>query len=159
MFDNPAMDLVVVSALFAVISQTVQLVFGNRKETRRVQTAMKEKNKELKELMKKGDQTDKTAVERVQKEMMELSSQTMKNMPKLMIVNMIVFLPLFGLVSHAYQGTKINLFFPLNLVWVQGDWFWFYVMCSFLISMVVNHALNTYDTNKEKKQGTMNNAQ
>ena len=51
MFDNPAASLVVVSALFAVISQAVQLIFGNRKETRRVQKAMKAKNKELKELM------------------------------------------------------------------------------------------------------------
>ncbi len=158
MFDNPAMDLVVVSALFAVISQVVQLVFGNRKETRRTQKAMQEKNKELKELMKKGDQ-NKSEIERVQKEMMELSTSTMKNMPKMMIVNMIVFLPLFGLVSNAYQGTKVNLFFPLNLVWVQGDWFWFYVFCSFLISMVVNHVLNMYDAKKEKKQGTITNAQ
>lgn len=152
------MDLVVISALFAVISQTLQLILGNRKETRRVQKNMKEKNAELKELMKKGESA-KNDVERVQREMMELSTSTMKNMPKLMIVNMIVFLPLFGLVSHAYNGTKINLFFPLNMVWAQGDWFWFYVMCSFLISMVVNHVLNTYDEKKEKKQGTMTNAQ
>ncbi len=158
MFANPAMDLVVISALFAVISQTLQLILGNRKETRRVQKNMKEKNAELKELMKKGESA-KNDVERVQREMMELSTSTMKNMPKLMIVNMIVFLPLFGLVSHAYNGTKINLFFPLNMVWAQGDWFWFYVMCSFLISMVVNHVLNTYDEQKEKKQGTMTNAQ
>lgn len=159
MFDNPAASLVVVSALFAVISQAVQLIFGNRKETRRVQKAMKEKNKELKELMSKGDQTDKSAVERVQKEMMELSTSTMKNMPKLMIVNMIVFLPLFGLVSHAYEGTKVNLFFPLNMIWAQGDWFWFYVLCSLLISLVVNHVLNEYDNHTEKKQGMNKHAQ
>ncbi|MBM3281815.1 MAG: DUF106 domain-containing protein [Candidatus Diapherotrites archaeon] len=151
MFTNPAMDLVVISALFAVISQTVQLVMGNRKETRRIQKNMKEKNAELKELMKKGESA-KNEVERVQREMMELSTSTMKNMPKLMIVNMIVFLPLFGLVSHAYNGTKIELFYPLNMVWAQGDWFWFYVLCSFLISMVVNHVLNTYDNHLEKKQ-------
>lgn len=158
MFENPAMQLVLISAAFAVITQVVQLVFGNRKEMRRVQKAMKVKNAEFKELMKKGDQADKNEVERVQKEMLDLSTQTMKTMPKLMIVNMVVFLPLFGLVSSAYDGTKINLFFPLNLVWAQGDWFWFYVLCSFLISMVVNHALNMYDEKNEKKQGTMNNA-
>lgn len=158
MFENPAMQLVLISAAFAVITQVVQLVFGNRKEMRRVQKAMKVKNAEFKELMKKGDQADKNEVERVQKEMLDLSTQTMKTMPKLMIVNMVVFLPLFGLVSSAYDGTKINLFFPLNLVWAQGDWFWFYVLCSFLISMVVNHALNMYDERNEKKQGTMNNA-
>lgn len=158
MFENPAMQLVLISAAFAVITQVVQLVFGNRKEMRRVQKAMKAKNAEFKELMKKGDQADKNEVERVQKEMLDLSTQTMKSMPKLMIVNMVVFLPLFGLVSSAYDGTKVNLFFPLNLVWAQGDWFWFYVLCSFLISMVVNHALNMYDEKNEKKQGTMNNA-
>lgn len=151
MFANPAMDLVVISALFAVISQTVQLVMGNRKETRRIQKNMREKNAELKELMKKGESA-KNDVERVQREMMELSTSTMKNMPKLMIVNMIVFLPLFGLVSHAYNGIKVELFFPLNMVWAQGEWFWFYVLCSFLISMVVNHVLNTYDNHIEKKQ-------
>lgn len=159
MFENPAMQLVLISAAFAVITQVVQLVFGNRKEMRRVQKAMKVKNAEFKELMKKGDQADKNEVERVQKEMLDLSTQTMKTMPKLMIVNMVVFLPLFGLVSSAYDGTKVNLFFPLNLVWAQGDWFWFYVLCSFLISMVVNHVLNMYDEKNEKKQGTMNNAQ
>lgn len=158
MFENPAMQLVLISAAFAVITQIVQLVFGNRKEMRRVQKTMKAKNAEFKELMKKGDQADKNEVERVQKEMLDLSTQTVKSMPKLMIVNMVVFLPLFGLVSSAYDGTKVNLFFPLNLVWAQGDWFWFYVLCSFLISMVVNHVMNMYDEKNEKKQGTMNNA-
>ncbi len=157
MFENPAIQLVLVSALFAVISQTVQLIFGNRKEMRHIQKSMKEKNKEWKELMKKGDAADKQSLERVQGEMMSLSKESMKRMPKLMIVNMLVFLPLFAFVSNAYQGTQVALFFPLNLIWAQGDWFWFYVLCSFIISMVVNHVLNTYDTHHEKKNvsGTM----
>ena len=160
MFENPAIQMVLVSAIFAVISQVVQLVVGKRHEMRKTQKAMREKNKEFKELMKKGE-SHKTETERVQREMLDLSTQSMKNMPKLMIVNMIVFLPLFGYVSQAYEGTKVPLFFPLNLVWgAQGDWFWFYVLCSFLISMIVNQVLNAYDENKEKKKGmTITHAQ
>lgn len=152
MFVSPTVDLVLVAALFAVISQTIQLVLTNRREIRKTQKEMKEKNKELKELMNKKENLDKPAIERVQNDMMELTTRSMKHMPKMMIVNMIVFLPLFAMVTHAYNGTKVPLFFPFNLVWAQADWFWFYVLCSLLISMVVNHALTMFDDHHDQKK-------
>ena len=64
MFLNPAMDLVLISALFAVISQTLQTVLTNRKEVRKSQKKMQETNKRYKELMKQGGKADPQEVEK-----------------------------------------------------------------------------------------------
>lgn len=150
MFVNPTVDLVIVSAGFAVISQVIQVLLLDRKETRRIQKQMQEKNKEYREMISKGN-ASKQDLDRIQAELMELSMGSMKRMPKVMIANMIVFLPLFALVSNVYHGTKLATFFPINLIWNELDWFWYYVLCSLLISLVVNAVINAYDTHHEKK--------
>lgn len=155
MLISPAFTLVLVSALFAVISQVMQVTLTNRKELRKTQKEMKEKNNQLKELMKKGD-ASKAEAEQVQKEMMELTTQNMKSLPKMMVANMIVLLPLFWMVSDAYHGIKFTLPFPLSLIWDQGEWFWVYVLCSFLISMFVNQVLTRYEEHHEKKKDRIN---
>ncbi|MEK6902021.1 MAG: EMC3/TMCO1 family protein [archaeon] len=154
MFVSPAVDLVLVSAGFAVISQTIQLLLLDRKETRRIQKQMQEKNKQYREMISKGEKTNKQDLDKVQAELMELSMGSMKRMPKVMIANMIVFLPLFAMVSNAYHGMKLETFFPINLIWNELDWFWYYVLCSLIISLVVSSALNWYDTRNDKKNDT-----
>lgn len=153
MFVSPAVDLVLVSAGFAVISQVIQVLLLDRKETRKIQKKMQEKNKEYREMISKGN-SSKQDLDRIQGELMELSMGSMKRMPKVMIANMIVFLPLFAMVSNVYHGTTLTTFFPLNLIWKELDWFWYYVLCSLLISLVVNAVLNWYDTRQEKKNDT-----
>ncbi len=159
MIGGPAGTLVLVSAIFAIITQVMQIVLTNRKEMRKVQKQMKEKNQQFRELMKKGENADKKELERIQHEMLELSSQSMKNMPRMMIANMIVFLPLFAWVNGVYDGIKINLFFPLNLVWAQGEWFWVYVLFSILISVFVNRVLSWYEDKKENEKTNPSNVQ
>ena len=116
---------------------------------------MKEKNAELKELMKKGAENNKAEIERVQTEILALSSKSMKSMPKMMAANMLVFLPLFGMVSNVYTGVKILLPFPLSLIWAQGDWFWVYVLCSLLISSFANQIMTRYEETQEKKSAPL----
>ncbi|MEK6970812.1 MAG: EMC3/TMCO1 family protein [archaeon] len=151
MFLNPAMDLVLISALFAVISQTLQTVLTNRKEVRKSQKKMQETNKRYKELMKQGGKADPQEVEKIQKEMMEITTASMKSMPKLMIANMIVFIPLFAFVHQTYDGTRLPFFPPFSWVWAEVDWFWYYVLCSLLISLFVNHVMNWHHEKKEKE--------
>lgn len=152
MFLNPTADIVIVAGLFSIISQVLQLVVMDRKTMRETQKKMKEKNKEYKELMKKGNMAGKEELERIQKEIMELTSESMKKMPKMMVVNLIVFLPLFLMVSDVYTGYQVNLAFPFSLLGQQVDWIWWYVIASLLISMVVSKVLGTYDSHMEKKK-------
>ncbi len=151
MFLSPAMDLVLISAGFAVISQTLQTVLTNRKEVRNNQKKMQEINKRYKELMTQKGKADPQEVEKVQKEMMEITTGSMKSMPKLMIANMLVFIPLFAFVHQIYDGTQLPFFPPFSWVWPKVDWFWYYVLCSLLISLFVNHVMNWYHEKKEKE--------
>ncbi len=105
-------------------------------------------------ISKTDNKASKQDLDKVQAELMELSMGSMKRMPKVMIANMIVFLPLFAMVSNVYDGTQLPAFFPINLIWKELDWFWYYVLCSLLISLVVNAVLNGYDTRNEKKNDT-----
>ncbi|MFH0970607.1 MAG: DUF2208 family protein [Candidatus Diapherotrites archaeon] len=152
MFVSPQVDLVLVAALFAVITQTIQTVLTDRKEMRKNQKKMQEKNKEYKELMAKGKEANPQELERVQQEMMSLTTMSMKTMPKLMIGNMIVFIPLYAMISQVYQGITVPLFPPFNWIWKTTDWFWYYVLCSFIISLFVNHVINWYFKKQEEKQ-------
>ena len=152
MLFNPTVDLVLVSAIFVVISQTLQLVFMDRKQMRETQKEMKEKNKEYKALAAQGANADKKEMERVQKEMMELTGRSFKKMPKMMIASAIVFLPLWGLLNGVYAGTEIKLFFPLTIFWQSTGWVYWYFLCSLLISMTVTRVLGAYDNHLEKKR-------
>ncbi len=145
------MDLVLISAGFAVISQVLQTVLTDRKEVRRSQKKMQEVNKRYKELMSQGGKADPQETEKIQKEMMEITTASMKNMPKMMIANMIVFLPLFALVHQVYDGKQLPFFPPFSWVWPQVDWFWYYLLCSLIISLFVNHVMNWYHEKKEKE--------
>jgi uncharacterized membrane protein (DUF106 family) len=153
MLFSPAVDLVLVSALFAVITQTLQSVLTNRKEIRENQKKMQEKNKQYRELMTQGNKANPQELERVQKEIMELTTTSMKSMPKMLVANMIVFLPLFAMVSQTFNGIQVPLFFPFKLVWETTDWLWYYVLCSFLISMFVNQVFNWHLKKQETKTG------
>jgi uncharacterized membrane protein (DUF106 family) len=152
MFLNPTVDLVIVAGFFSIIAQTMQLVLMDRKSMRETQKKMKEKNKEYREIVKKGNMADKSEMDRVQKEMMDLTSESMKRMPKMMVANLVVFLPLFWMVSSEYSGSTINLIFPFSLIAQQVDWFWWYLIASLLISIVVNRTLTMYDNHIEKKK-------
>ena len=163
MFVSPAVDLVVVAALFTVITQTLQSVLTDRKALRNAQKEMKEKQKRYQEMIKKGNAANPADTENAQKEMMEMMQMSMKSMPKLMIANMIVFIPLYAMVSNVYHGMTVPLYPPFSWVWPQADWFWYYVLNSLIISLAVNHVINWYFARKEnhekKLEGMKTNAQ
>lgn len=152
MFVSPQVDLVLVAALYAVISQTLQTVLTNRREVRKNQKKMQEIQKKNKELMALGDKANPQDVERIQKEMMDNMQLTMKNMPKLMIANIIVWFPILELARHAYNGITVPLFFPFNLIWATTDWFWYYALCSLIIGLFVNHVMNWYHNKKDNEE-------
>jgi uncharacterized membrane protein (DUF106 family) len=92
---TPEMGLVITSAIFAVISQILQLVLVNRKDTRALQKKMKEKSQKQRELILKGN-ANPAEMEQLQKEQMELLNQTMKSTPKMMMASLIDFYPCLG---------------------------------------------------------------
>ena len=154
MFFDPATDILLISAGFVTLSQAMQTFLMDRKKVRHNQKKMKEIQKKQQELMRQSGNADPKEMERVQQEMMQLTAESMKQLPKVMIGSLIIFAPLFGWVQHAYNGTTINLFFPFNLIWPQTDWFWFYMLCSMIISLCVSKAFTLYEDHREKKQNT-----
>ncbi|QQR92978.1 MAG: DUF106 domain-containing protein [Candidatus Iainarchaeum archaeon] len=152
MFVNPAIDLALIAAGFVAVSQAIQVLVMNRKQLRAHQKKSKALMKEQQELMKKGKDAPANELERLQREQMELMQGQFKQMPKMMLASLIVFLPLFTLVQHEFAGQNIPVFFPFSLIWQQLDWYWYYVLCSLIVSVVVGQVLNAYDNHHENKQ-------
>ncbi|MDP2666738.1 MAG: EMC3/TMCO1 family protein [Candidatus Diapherotrites archaeon] len=150
MLINAGVDLVLIAGAIVFVSQILQIVLIDRKEFRKNQKEMKAKSQEHRELLKKGG-ASKDEIDRVQREMMELTTKSMKHMPKMMIGSILVVLPLFVFATSIYHEAKIDLFFPLTLVWDQADWFWWYMLCSLIISFTVNRVLALYEDRAEKK--------
>lgn len=151
MFVSPAIDLALIAAGFVAVSQAIQVLLMNRKQLRAHQKKSKALMKEQQELMKKGKDAPAHEMERLQREQMELMQAQFKNMPKMMLASLIVFLPLFTIVQHQFEGQIIPVFFPFNLIWTQLDWYWYYVLCSLIVSIVVGQVLNAFDTHHENK--------
>ena len=157
MYVNPAVDLVLIAAVYASLSQALQVFFLDRRGQRTIQKESAVINKKFQELMKKGNQADPKEMESVQREQAEVTGKMMKRMPKQMIGSMILYLPFIWYVNANYLQYIIPLFFPFAFIWKVLDGFWYFVLISLLISLVVGRALTWRETHHEKKNQTQTN--
>lgn len=154
MYVNPAVDLVLIAAVYAALSQALQVFFLDRRGQRTIQKESAAINKKFQELMKKGNQADPKEMESVQREQAEVTGKMMKRMPKQMIGSLILYLPFLELVRTQYGMFNIFVFFPFHYIWKVLDGFWYFVLASFIISIVVGQALTWRETHHEKKNQT-----
>lgn len=140
---NPTVDIVIIAFLLSLLSIIIQVKFLNWKETRRLQKSTQEKNKKAMELMKKGDEHSKREAEEIQKQIMQDMQLQFKNMPKQLIVNMIVFLPPFMLIRELYSsaGYLITLPFDIPILGMHLGWFKWYAICSLIFGLIMNTVL------------------
>ena|SRR3989338_9324166 len=137
---SPAIDIAVIAVALAIISMLVQIRFLNWKKTRQLQGSIKEKNKKAMELMKKGDESSKREAEELQKQVMQEMQAQFQNMPKQLIVSMIIFLPPFLLIQNLYSsaGFIITLGFEVPLLGAKWGWLKWYFVCAFISGIVIN---------------------
>jgi uncharacterized membrane protein (DUF106 family) len=152
MLVSPEVDVALIAALIVAISQSLQVLLMNRKQQRANQKKSQELMRQHQELMKKGSSADQQEMERLQREQMELMGSQFKSMPKMLLGSMIIILPLFTFVREQYQTLTFKLFFPFSLIKPHVGWFWYYLLCSFIISIIVGQALNAFDSHHEKKR-------
>ena len=165
-FINPAADIAVISALLAIGSRALQEKMGITKKQKASQKKLKEKQAKAKELMKKTD--DKNAMkelEAVQKEMMEISLESMQAMNKYLLFYLPVTLAVFVFIIPPLYGKAI-IDLPVPVPWFgdnwsimfyeQTNWIGWYVLLSLIFSAAINLAFTAFEhfrggKNAEKK--------
>ena len=137
---SPTIDITIIAFLLSLLSIAIQVKFLNWKETRRLQKSTQEKNKKVMELMKKGDEHSKREADELQKQIMQDMQLQFKNMPKQLIVNMIVFLPPFMLIGELYlsAGYLMTIPFDIPLLGARWGWFKWYAVCSLIFGLIMN---------------------
>ena len=157
-FIDPHIEVSIVAAVLAFLSQAVQFRFGNKKEMMKHQEELKKHQNTLKELSKKQDATSKKQMEEVEKKMMDSLSVVMKSTNKLLISSMVIFLPAFFVLSQIYGTLTFDL--PIPIPWFApapgfdflNPFSWFalynqtsfvgwYALSSLVISLVIVNTL------------------
>lgn len=164
-FFNPQLEISILAALLAVVSQFVQTRFGNRKEMIRHQTEMKKNQEKMKKLVQSNNPNAKKEMEILEKEMLESLNMVMKMSTKTMIYSMVIFLPAFFLLGMFYSEAVINLPIPIPwfapdlallnpFSWVsfytQTNWVGWYVLNSIIFSLLIITPLTKYLENRKE---------
>lgn len=152
MYVNPVADIVLIAAIYVALSQALQVFVLDRRGQRAIQKQSAAVSKKLQELMKQGNQANAQEMEQTQKEQAEVMSKMMKRMPKQMIASLILYIPFLEIVRSQYGDFVYTVFFPFSIIWKTLDAFWYFVLLSLLISLVVGQALTWRETHHEKKQ-------
>lgn len=137
---NPTIDIIMFAAILGAVSIIVQIKFLNWKKTRQLQRSIQEKNKKAMELMKKGDEHSKKEAEELQKQVMADMGEQFKNLPKQMIISLIIFLPPFTLIRIYYgdSGYLVHLPWDIPLLGAKWGWLKLYFVSGAIISLALN---------------------
>jgi len=98
-----------------------------------------EKQKQLREQMKQFKDDQKKVME-LQKELMQTSAESMKLSFKPMIVSFIPIIIVLGLLEKLYKTAAIGTIVHLPVLG-HLNWFWTYVILSFIFSLVLKKLL------------------
>lgn len=148
-FGNPMVEIALVSLVMSIVSNAMQMKFGNKKAMKENQNKMKEKQKRIRELAGKNDHESKKEADALQKEMLELMNASMQGSMKYMLFSFPVFIVVFWLLSMGYSGMLIQL--PIGLPVIHRNWafeitssiswLWWYIYCSFISSIIISIVL------------------
>ena len=113
---------------------------------------MKDKQKQLKELMKNEDEKSKKEAEKLNMEIMQDMKNMFGGMRNYMIASFVVILPIFylGVSNYAKEifivfGWQVPQFiFPPYIVW--------YMICSIAFSLIFNAVMKVIDPVLEKRK-------
>lgn len=150
---NSVIDIALISIGMAIVSRFLQHRFGKRNEMVAVQAQMKEKQKQIQELYKKGDDASKKKADELQSEMMQSMNTMMGANLKVMVISMIVFLPALWALNEWYSKAPVILPFDFLIahrggpffIWFEigtvTTWLWWYIAVSLIASVVLGFVL------------------
>ncbi|GEM_PF-1482273 len=118
-FFNPQLEVSLIAIVLTLVSQAVQITFGNKKEMLRHQGEMKKRQDKMKELAKSKHPDAKKQIEEAEKEMLESMNVVMKSSMKLMVASFVIFVPAFFFLSQIYEGLVFGL--PIPIPWVAPE--------------------------------------
>lgn len=165
-FIDPRIELSILAFLLSIVSQGVQIVFGNKKEMLRHQAEMKKKQDKIKELSKSTNPNAKKELDKIQNEMMESFQVVMKSSTKIMMYSFVIFIPALFILSNLYGENTFVL--PIPIPWfapepgfeILNPFSWFsmynqtnfigwYALNSLVFSfLIINPLMKLYDKRK-----------
>ena len=163
---NPTADIALISVGVALISMALQVRFTDRKKMKSLQKDMKERQKKMRELAGKTDGNSIAELKKLEQEMTQALSESMKHSMQSMMKVLPLSLPLilvWFVLAANYSLMAIWIPFPFTLVkslWAfitpgttlnTIGWVWWYVICAFVASIVINAVLTRIEERLEAK--------
>lgn len=126
----PVIAILIISAAVTLVSTLLMRAFTDQEHLKSLKKRQKELQKELKECRKNGDSCQ---LEKINKEMLELSMKLMKSSfsVKQLLITMIPFLILFQWMRGFFGGEA----------GVLSSWFWWYLGSAMVFSTIYRKLL------------------
>ncbi|MFP3279026.1 MAG: EMC3/TMCO1 family protein [Candidatus Micrarchaeota archaeon] len=141
-----ALLIVLIALLYTLFSFVIQRKMANMKKVYELQEIIKQKSKELSDMVKNGAKNEELMLK--QREVMSLASESMINQMK----PMIIILPLFLVVYYWL----LPLIFPTHPeVAIDGIKFaynTFFIIAVFIFGLILSFSVMLVDRNKRKKE-------
>ncbi len=159
MFVSPQVDIALISAGVALVSQVLQRKFMPRHETKKRQEKIKKHQERMKELAAKKDTKSKNELEALEKEMMEEMGKMMQGSTRMMMFSMVFVLPMFWFLGENYKEAIVQLPFPIPWFaenwavkfYTETNWVGWYVLCSLVVSLSFQAILRLREKLMKKK--------
>ena len=137
---NPAINILIIGAIISITMSLVNRKVLSSEKAQEVKKKMQEERSKMLEAQKCGD-TKK--MNECLANLMRINSQYMSFMMKPMIISFVIFLVIAPLLRSAYTDMIVATV-PQYLPVIGGfklTWFWWYAICTFVISMIAKKLL------------------
>ena len=137
---HPAINILLIGAIISITMSLVNRKVLSSEKALTVKKKMQEERSKMLEAQKCGD-TKK--MNECLTNLMRINSQYMGFMMKPMIISFVIFLVVAPMLRGAYTGVVVATV-PQSLPFVGGfqlSWFWWYAICTFVISMIAKKLL------------------
>ncbi|HUB92774.1 MAG TPA: EMC3/TMCO1 family protein [Candidatus Saccharimonadales bacterium] len=141
-----AIQLLAVAVAYGAFSIVLQRKLINVDRMYEIRARMNQGTKHLTDMMKAN--ADKAAISEKQKEIMDISSESMK----LQFKPLIIIFPIFLLLYYVVLPLHFNMAATLTVASVTLSYHWFFVGALFIIGIILSTAFSIYDRKRLKEK-------
>jgi len=137
---NPAINILIIGAIISITMSLVNRKFLGSEKAKEVKKNMQDERSKMLEAQKCGD-TKK--MNECLANLMKINSKYMSFMFKPMIISFALFLIIAPWLRSQYTGMVVAIVpqsFPI-IGGFQLSWFWWYAICTFVISLIARKLL------------------
>jgi uncharacterized membrane protein (DUF106 family) len=139
-----AIQLFAVAILYGTFSILLQRKLVNVDKMYEIRARMNDGSKSLTDMIKAN--ADKAAISEKQKEIMDISSESMK----LQFKPMLIIFPIFLLLYYEILPLHFNMSATLSIASVTLSYHWFFVGALFIIGIILSTVFSMYDRKRLK---------